>query len=242
MLFSVNEKSHASSSSGLLLWATISLLLVTLIVVGPTRAEALSRDQIQQLVAQQALETQHVDVALALGVARVMSNFDAEAVGPSQRIGVFQLDPKRLDIDYPYDELFDPYLNIKIALKSLDQLIQANNGDVTLALPKFNGGFALGPWPMSRLVDYPAGIVANVFAARVVFERKLASIVKAGPAEIDPTQYETSSSNVNHPFNETMTHLPRWRKKLVETRFWLDEVARIRREEPGKQPYLAIKG
>lgn len=209
-------------------WVLLAFLGTNLAISSLARAEDLSRAMIKQLVVTHANETRHVDAALALGVARVMSNFDAAAVGPAQRLGIFQLDPSRLDKPYHSHRLLDPALNIKIGLEILDQLIEANKGDVAMALVEFNDGHALGPWPMSRVVDYPGGIVANIFAARAVFELELASIHQTTIPVIDTMLYAMGSPDDIYPRYEPMSYLPRWRKKIAETRYWLGEADRIR--------------
>jgi len=213
----------------LLLWVILGFLGTNLALTSLARAADLSRDMIKQLVVQYAHETRHVDAALALGIARVMSNFDAGAVGPAQRLGIFQLDPNRLDRPDHSHDLLDPAINIKIGLKTLDRLIEANNGDVAMALVEFNDGHALGPWPMSRVVNYPGGIVANIFAARAVFERELAGIDQPTMPVIDTMLYATGSPDDIYPRYEPMSDLPRWRKKIATTRYWLGEADRIRR-------------
>jgi hypothetical protein len=215
--------------STLLLWGILGSLGTSVTLPSLARAADLSRDMIKQLVVQYANETRHVDAALALGIARVMSNFDAGAVGPAQRLGIFQLDPNRLDRPYHTHDLLDPALNIKIGLKSLDQLIQANKGDLAMSLVEFNDGHALGPWPMSRVVDYPGGILANIFAARAVFERELAGIQQSTMPVIDTTLFATGAPDDIYPKYEPMSDLPRWRKKIAATRYWLGEADRIRR-------------
>ena len=44
-----------------------------------------------------------------------------------------------------------------------------------MALVDFNNGHAIGPWPNTRILDTPHGFVANVFAARTVFQKELSS-------------------------------------------------------------------
>ena len=215
--------------STLLLWGILGSLGTSVTLPSLARAADLSRDMIKQLVVQYANETRHVDAALALGIARVMSNFDAGAVGPAQRLGIFQLDPNRLEKPYHSHDLLDPAINIRIGLKSLDQLIEANKGDVAMALVEFNDGHALGPWPMSRVVSYPGGIVANIFAARAVFERELAGIHQPTVPVIDTMLYATGSPDDIYTRYEPLSDLPRWRKKIAATRYWLGEADRIRR-------------
>ena len=213
----------------LLFWVFLNLLGTNFVLTSLVHADDFSREMIEQLVIKHAHETQHVDAALALGVARVMSNFDAAAVGPAQRIGIFQLDPKQLEMMYNKQELLDPLLNIRVGLKNLDRLIKANKGDVAMALVEFNNGHALGPWPMSRVINYPGGFVANIYAARAVFERELAGIHKPIVTVIDTILYATGSPDDIYIQHEPMSDLPRWRKKIATTRYWLSEADRLRR-------------
>ena len=213
----------------LLFWVFLNFLGANFALTSLAHADDLSREVIKQLVVQHGHETRHVDAALALGVARVMSNFDAGAVGPAQRIGIFQLDPEQLGKVYNKQELLDPLLNIKIGLKSLDRLIEANKGDVAIALVEFNNGHALGPWPMSRVINYPGGFVANIYAARAVFERELAGIHQPTVPVIDTMLYATGSPDDIYTRYEPLSDLPRWRKKIATTRYWLSEADRLRR-------------
>ena len=213
----------------LLFWVFFNFLGTNFALASLAHADGLSREMIKQLVVQHAHETRYVDAPLALGVARVMSNFDAGAVGPEQRIGIFQLDPDQLDRPYNKQELLDPLLNIKVGLKSLDWLIEANKGDVAMALVEFNNGHALGPWPMSRVINYPGGFVANIYASRAVFERELAGIRQPTVPVIDTMLYATGSPDDIYTRYEPLSDLPRWRKKIATTRYWLSEADRLRR-------------
>lgn len=213
----------------LLFWVFLNLIGTNFVLTSLAHADDFSREMIEQLVIKHAHETRHVDAALALGIARVMSNFDAAAVGPAQRIGIFQLDPKQLEMTYNKQELLDPLLNIKVGLKSLDRLIGANKGDVAIALVEFNNGNALGPWPMSRVIDYPGGFVANIYAARAVFERVLGGIHQPNAPIIDTMLYATRLSDDIYTRYEPLSDLPRWRRKIATTRYWLDEADRFRR-------------
>ena len=120
-------------------------------------------------------------------------------------------------------------LNIKVGLKSLDRLIEANKGDVAMALVEFNNGHALGPWPMSRVINYPGGFVANIYASRAVFERELAGIHQPTVPVIDTMLYATGSPDDIYARYESLSDLPRWRKKIATTRYWLSEADRLRR-------------
>ena len=86
---------------------------------------------------------------------------------------------------------------------------------------------ALGP--CRALSDYPGGIVANIFAARAVFERELAGIHQPTVPVIDTMLYATGSPDDIYTRYEPMSDLPRWRKKIATTRYWLGEADRLRR-------------
>ena len=168
-----DAKQQATQHVGtLLFWVVLGFLGSNLALTSLARAGELSRNMIKQLVVQHSHETRHVDATLALGIARVMSNFDAGAVGPAQR---------------------------------------------------------LGPWPMSRVVSYPGGIVANIFAARAVFEREFAVIHQPTVPAIDTMLYATGSPGDIYTRYDPVSDLPRWRKKIATTRYWLSEADRLRR-------------
>ena len=222
------KKQAACYFGTLLFWVFLNFLGANFFLTNLARADDLSREVIKQLVVQHSHETRHVDAALALGVARVMSNFDAGAVGPEQRIGIFQLDPDQFDRPYNKQELLDPLVNIKVGLRSLDRLIEANKGDVAMALVEFNNGHALGPWPVSRVIDYPGGFVANIYASRAVFESELAGIHQPTVPVIDTMLYATGLPDDIYTRYEPLSELPRWRKKIATIRYWLSEADRLR--------------
>ena len=194
-----------------------------------SKATDLSTARMKDLVMDHSKNTRHVDLALGLAVVRVMSNFDPDAIGPAQRVGLFQLDPYRLDGKHSKVDLLDPILNTRIGLTLLDQLIEDNNGDIAMALVEFNDGNQLGPWPSSRVIRYPGGFVANVFAARAVFEKKLSTKNRLSNVLNDASLYELDTGNYIYPAQELRPDLPRWRKKIAETLYWLDEVKKIKR-------------
>ena len=228
MVYKGTKKQAACYVGTLLFWVFLNFLGANFVLTNLARADDLSREMIKQLVVQHSHETRHVDAALALGVARVMSNFDAGAVGPEQRIGIFQLDPDQFDRPYNKQELLDPLVNIKVGLRSLDRLIEANKGDVAMALVEFNNGHALGPWPVSRVIDYPGGFVANIYASRAVFESELAGIHQPTVPVIDTMLYATGLPDDIYTRYEPLSELPRWRKKIATIRYWLSEADRLR--------------
>ena len=192
------------------------------------RADWFPRQDVKELIIYHSRESQYVDPALGLAVARILSNFDAAAVGPAQRVGVFQLDHERLAGAYHKTDLLDPYLNVEIGLQNLDHLIKTNDGDIGMALVDYNNGHAIGPWPNTRIVDTPHGFVANVFAARAVFQRELSRNHQATREPIQLSLYTSSGPSDTLHIDSKNLNLPRWRKKILETIYWLGEAERIK--------------
>ena len=195
------------------------------------RADWFPRQDVKELIIYHSRESQYVDPALGLAVARILSNFDAAAVGPAQRVGVFQLDHTRLAGTYQKTDLLDPHLNIKIGLQNLDHLIKINDGDVGMALVEYNNGHGIGPWPNTRIVNIPHGFVANVFAARTVFQKELSSNHHSARGPMPLSLYTSSSPNDNLYKGTKNLNWPRWRKKIAETLYWLGEAERIKRTQ-----------
>jgi len=218
-----------------MLCAIAGYLAAALIMSNQARADTPTRQAIKQMIVDHAKTHTRIDPALALAVARIMSNFDADAVGPAQRVGVFQIDPKRLGNSHHKAVLLDPPLNIKIGLNNLEHLIKVNQGDIAMALVAFNDGYAVGAWPNGRIVDYPAGFVANVFAARAVFEDEL-SRARYAATRFPQNRFYTRvpSDDIYHIYTtvyDTDLNQPRWQKKIAETRYWLDEANRVKRAQ-----------
>ena len=187
-------------------------------------ADEQSRYFVQKLIIEKSNLTKNVDPSLGLGLARVLSNFDADAIGPEQRIGVFQLNPSEFKRKFDKINLLNPETNIEIALTKLDKLIEKNNGEIHLALLRFNGSQNLGPWPNLRVVDFPAGFVANVYHAQSVFSNS-----KSGLKPNQKIIVKSKSSSINrgvYKFLIDHPHLdaPRWRRKLEETNYWLSQI------------------
>ena len=204
---------------------------IAIALSGPSKADELPRQAVKELIIHHSGESQYVDPALALAVARILSNFDAAAIGPAQRVGVFQLDHERLDGAYHKADLLDPYLNIKIGLQNLNHLIKTNDGDIATGLADFNNGLAIGPWPNTRILDTPHGFVANVFAARAAFQKELSSDHHAIREPMQLSLYTSSGPDDILYIDSKNLNLPRWRRKILETLHWLGEAERIKRAQ-----------
>ena len=226
-----SEKSVAHLLCLFISWSSACFIAIAIAFSGPSKADELPRQEVKELIMHHSKESQYIDPALALAVARILSNFDTAAVGPAQRVGVFQLDHERLGGAYHKADLLDPYLNIKIGLKNLDHLIKTNDGDIGMALVDYNNGHAIGPWPNTRIVDTPHGFVANVFAARAVFQKELSSNHYATRKPIHSSLYTSLGPDDTLYISSKNLNLPRWRKKILETLYWLGEAERIKRTQ-----------
>ena len=100
-----------------------------------------------------------------------------------------------------------------------------------MALVDFNDGHGIGPWPNTRIVDTPYGFVANVFAARAVFQKELSSNHHATGEPTHLSLYTSSSPTDTLYVGSKNLYLPRWRKKILETLYWLGEAERIKRTQ-----------
>ena len=226
VLINKSQKSVAHLLRLFIVWPAACFIVIAF--AGIPKADELPRQDIKELIIHHSRENQYVDPALGLAVARILSNFDAAAVGPAQRVGVFQIDHKRLAGVYHKADLLDPYLNIKIGLQNLNHLIKTNNGDIGMALVDYNNGHGVGPWPNTRIVDTPNGFVANVFAARAVFQKEPSSNHHATSEPKRFNLYTSSGPNDTLYIDSTNLNLPRWRKKILETLYWLGEAERIK--------------
>ena len=100
-----------------------------------------------------------------------------------------------------------------------------------MALVDYNNGHAIGPWPNTRIVDTPHGFVANVFAARAVFQKELSSNHYATRKPIHSSLYTSLGPDDTLYISSKNLNLPRWRKKILETLYWLGEAERIKRTQ-----------
>ncbi len=88
-----------------------------------------------------------IDPFLALAVAKVESNFRADAVSPAGAVGVMQLMPETAEWlaaqeggDFSEDLLLDPEYNIRQGCRYLRELLEYWQWDVCLAVASYNAG------------------------------------------------------------------------------------------------------
>ncbi len=88
---------------------------------------------------QKAAKTYGVDVNLLKSVARVESNFRADAVSCVGAVGIMQLMPRTAK-GLGVTDSYDPEQNIMGGAKLLSQLLNKYNGDIEMTLAGYNAG------------------------------------------------------------------------------------------------------
>lgn len=83
-----------------------------------------------------------LDPELAIGMAKVESNFDHKAVSPKGAIGVLQVMPQFAckDFEITKEMLFDPDVNIRIGLSYMKGYMERFDEDLDLSLAAYNAG------------------------------------------------------------------------------------------------------
>lgn len=149
-----------------------------------------SRDDIQDMVIV-AAERHNVPPALALAVARVESNFEADALSHVGARGVMQIMPATGRGEFgvqPY-ELWDAELNIDLGVTFLRRLYNTYGERWDAALSHYNGGSLDGDPETAEPHNYTADYVARVFEKQAEFEASSemqSRIAQVATTEADP--------------------------------------------------------
>ena len=127
-------------------------------------SQNMKKAYVRSVIIEQAKKSRYVSPSLALAVAKVESNFNANAVSPKGAIGVMQIMPRTALYEFGVQrkKLFNPDLNIKIGIKFLDHLISKYNGRIDIALSHYNGGSAVGKWPNVKIIPATYKYVVKV--------------------------------------------------------------------------------
>lgn len=188
-------------SAGLRAFKMIAWGLACLVMA--TRAEANAPLDIQRMVIEEAMNSR-VPPALALAVARVESNFQAQAQSPVGARGVMQIMPKtaRGVFGVHESQLWDARLNIRLGIEFLEQLYDQYGQRWDLALSHYNGGSltgGAGAVPHSYTRKYIADVqrwqryYENPSAFRTDVAQVRASVPARGrtgrAARIDPLEF-----------------------------------------------------
>jgi hypothetical protein len=124
---------------------------------------ASSRDNIKKIVVQEALVS-NVPPSLALAVAKVESDFQAQVESSKGARGVMQIMPATGTSEWGVnpDELWDPRLNVRLGIDFLERLIERYDGNWEFALSYYNGGSKVGKPGQARVLPWTRKYVDNV--------------------------------------------------------------------------------
>lgn len=192
----------------------LSLLILPMLFVGMHAAEAAypkaSRDDVKQMVVDEARANGVVPPALALAVARVESNFNPRAISSAGARGVMQIMPAtaRSEFGVHKDRLWEPRLNIRLGVTYLERLYRQYGNRWELALSHYNGGTLKGRGAHARPHDYTRGYVRQVRKWHAKFDREetkdalrqVASVERVSPAR--PVEPETHYWLSEEPYVE----------------------------------------
>lgn len=223
--------------------AAAAALAVQTVIADP--AAAATRDQVREIVIQEASKNPTVPVPLALAVARVESNFDDDAESSAGARGVMQIMPAtaRGEFGVDPDDLWDARTNVRLGVLFLERLYKQYGRRWELALSHYNGGTLEGyggnAIPHSYTRDYVRKVSDwNARFAREFTEVQLASA--SGASETREARTSASRSRLaltEHPTEYWMFDEPttdgNWRKYLEAADYWLaspEEQAEMRRK------------
>jgi len=123
-----------------------------------------SRYEIMGMVLEEA-ERSTVPPYLALAVAKVESDFDADALSSAGACGVMQIMPRtgREEFGVARRDLWDARLNIKVGIYFLARLHRQYGEQWNLALSHYNGGTLRGRGRYATPHTYTRGYVKSVY-------------------------------------------------------------------------------
>ncbi len=187
---------------------------------------ASSRTEIKRLVVEEADATR-IPPSLALALAKVESDFQAEALSHKGARGVMQIMPEtaRDEFGVAAEELWDAQLNIQLGLSFLGQLMDRYGGRWDLALSHYNGGTLVGTGAHARPHSYTRRYVESVllwqrrYAEQAEVWRLAQSVTPNGGWEPARTTVFTSKTK-----NNTAKFQPR-RRAVRRSADALDRIA-----------------
>ncbi len=155
-----------STIIGATMGATMGAIAALALMVGPAQANVgnpPSRAEVKRMIVQEA-EATRVPPALALALAKVESDFQANALSSAGARGVMQIMPATARGEYGVQAelLWQPRINIRLGIHFLRRLIARYHGRVDLALSYYNGGSAVGDLPRARIIPATRNYVKRV--------------------------------------------------------------------------------
>jgi len=157
------------------LFNLLSILLATYSFSALAQANNSSNQlAIQKLLVNEAYR-QGVDPALALAIAKVESNFNANALSKAGAKGVMQIMPKTAETVFGIasSQLYDAKVNIHVGISFIKRLLKRYDQRLDIALSHYNGGSKVKD-KYGRLSVIPATktYVNKVLAAKNIFTYK----------------------------------------------------------------------
>lgn len=177
-----------------------------------------SKNEIKQIIIEEAQRDGVVPPALALAVARVESNFRAGVESSAGARGVMQIMPAtaRGEFGVGANKLWDPRLNIRLGIKFLHQLYNQYGHKWDLALSHYNGGTLKGRGANARPHSYTRKYVSDVTRHWRKFSRN--HIVLASAEKVN-----------NIKVSEGNTERFSWGTAKPSDSYWLLEEATVER-------------
>jgi len=149
------------------------LILTLLFVVAKVFASSeYNHYHIKQFIVDEA-NKQGVDPALALAIAKVESNFNSDALSSAGAKGIMQIMPATAEKEFGVSRyrLFNAKTNIRLGIRFINQLLNAYDQRVDIALSHYNGGSAVrGKHGRLSVIPATKGYVLKVLAEREQFD------------------------------------------------------------------------
>ncbi|MDN4501389.1 lytic transglycosylase domain-containing protein [Alteromonadaceae bacterium BrNp21-10] len=119
-------------------------VLLICCLLGSTSIQAMTSSQIKQQLISESIE-QGLDPALALAIAKVESDFNADVVSHAGAIGVMQIMPATAEQVFGVSRyrLTHPQTNIRLGVQYIKQLLANYDNRLDIALSHYNGGSAV---------------------------------------------------------------------------------------------------
>lgn len=199
----------------------------------------LTRQDIQNIIVHHAQNFEFVDTSLALAVARVETNFYHVPHTYWGGYGAMQ-SPVRRKVNNAAGQAMSATEAIIAGLAHLDYLLATRNGNLAVALTDYHGSSIVRGWPNSRVLMHTNDYVANVLAARHIFNAKTFTSDKI--TLIDAGYVKGDNNDFAQPFVfkyiqkypddleslKLNTTWPEWKKQLYFAQTWLNEITSIK--------------
>jgi len=235
------RRPHAADGLGLPgLMVALGLAFMTLAIALSNAAHARTAPNhvaIQEIVIDEALRHDTVPPALALAVARVESNFRADALSSAGARGVMQIMPAtgRSVFGAHPDSLWDARTNVRYGVAFLGQLYEMYGRRWDLALSHYNGGSLKkvgGHWVAHGYTrDYVAKVLTwwrryqdNRVTAHMIAKAERLPAVRAG----ETPRFVSDSSAATRPLTDEQARVAHdyWRLEDPKIeRNWRDYLA-----------------